>query len=1042
MDITISENKLTSNKIINSETVKWSLSLFTVSLLFLILKQLLKIVFALSAPVSCGIAAAVSAAVLFIIEKKYVFNKNARTTLVKQLLFYLFRCAIDFGFYKIASFAFVTVLKQSVAFAFFVTFFIYLFFNYYFDRLIVFDCRGKAKDSCGGRAYKLFFSYRFVIAGMLLAFLSMTFIYLIFMLFPFGDLTVLRMDLYHQYGPLFCELYDRVTHFQSFLYSWTSGGGSPFIGNYFNYLSSPLSAIILLFDRKDMPYAITALVAIKGILSAGTFGVYLKHSQRGNSLVCSGFATFYAFCSYFLAYYWNIMWVDGMILFPLVILGIERIINFGKPALYIASLTVLLYSTYYIGFMTCLFSVIYFFAYFALAGGSAKLDKSAEFKKYSLKGYMNNRFFNRGVTFAAASVFSAALCAAVLIPVFLILQSASATSDSAPTTFESYFDIFNLFTSHLAGLETTIRSSGDDVLPNIYCGILSILLIPLYIINREIRLKEKTVYVLLIIFFVFSFDNNWFNFIWHALHFPNDLPYRFSFMYSFIILVIAFRSIKRIKGIEYRDIALVGMLWLFAVILMQKYMTNKMTEYTIYMNIGLIIVWTGVLLLIRKGKMQKFIITLTVFAITFCEVIVADMNSFLFTQYEKDYLVHYDTFRDAIENTYKNDKDFYRTELTYLDTRMDPCLYGYRGMSTFSSMAYEDFSQTQYSLGNAGNRINSYTYNTQTPVYNMMYALKYIIKTDESIQPSVNYYTHKYTTKDEKTEVYENDYYLPVAFEVSEGVKKWGVEEGNPFAVQEDFIDRAAGVSDVFIPAQFVSCESDEITTDEVTENGTYYFSKNDEDSTTGSIDIGIQCVNDGNLYVYITSPEIENVNYSTDNEDKTHYQNIDEPNIMDLGKHKKGDIVTASLECGSIDTDSSFFEIYAYNVDSEVFESAYEILDMGKMNIEKHSQTAIEGTVKAGYDGYLYTSIPFDKGWSIYIDGKKTETFKLGECQLACKIKEGEHKVKLKFEPRGFKYGVIITAVSYLSLIAFLVLRKRKKRLQKQNGSNIVESV
>lgn len=111
---------------------------------------------------------------------------------------------------------------------------------------------------------------------MATALILMLFILLIFNCFPFGDTTVLRMDLYHQYGPLFVELFDRVTGGESFLYSWTSGGGSSFLGNYFNYLSSPFSAIIFLFDRDEMPLAITTIVSVKCVLSAGTFSFYIK----------------------------------------------------------------------------------------------------------------------------------------------------------------------------------------------------------------------------------------------------------------------------------------------------------------------------------------------------------------------------------------------------------------------------------------------------------------------------------------------------------------------------------------------------------------------------------------------------------------------------------------------------------------------------------------------------------------------------------------------------------------------------------------------
>ena len=84
------------------------------------------------------------------------------------------------------------------------------------------------------------------------------------------------MDLYHQYGPLFTELYDRITSGESLLYSWNSGTGSSFIGNFFNYLSSPISVIILFFEHKGTFEAVAAMIAIKSILSSMSMAYYLK----------------------------------------------------------------------------------------------------------------------------------------------------------------------------------------------------------------------------------------------------------------------------------------------------------------------------------------------------------------------------------------------------------------------------------------------------------------------------------------------------------------------------------------------------------------------------------------------------------------------------------------------------------------------------------------------------------------------------------------------------------------------------------------------
>ncbi|MGN1123711.1 MAG: YfhO family protein, partial [Eubacterium sp.] len=700
------------------------------------------------------------------------------------------------------------------------------FFNYVFDRVLTFDCDYEAVEIRNSRIYRFFYSNRFVVAAAGITALCITLVYVSYGIFPFGDYTVMRMDLYHQYGPLFAELYDRVVNHQSFLYSWQTGGGSSFLGNYLNYLSSPLSALIFLFDKENISFAISFIVSVKCILSSAAFTYYIKKSLNSSSFVSASFGTLYAFCSYFMAYYWNVMWIDAMILFPIILLGIEQIINKGSIKTYCIAMVLLMFSSYYMAFMTCLFSVLYFFVFYSVSSSfNDKINPNMIYsKKYTVKEILNNKFINSGLKFALGSILSACICAVTLIPVFVILRGSSATSDTFPTTFVSYFDIFDFITSHFAAVEETIRSSGDDVLPNVYCGILTIILIPLYVINDKIKLKEKAAYILLLIFLLFSFDNNCLNFIWHAMHFPNDLPFRFSFMYSFVLLVMAYKTIINIKAISVRDIGFVGMGWIFFVCTAQKMATTKMSEATIYATIGFIILWTGFLMFIRKSNVKKLLLSVMVVSFVFCEFAVTDTSSFIISQPNEDYKINYKRYTEAIDYIKDNDKDFYRTELCYLETRMDPSYYGYDGISVFSSMAYEAYSQTQYSLGMFGNRVNSYTYNTQTPVYNMMFNIKYLIQTDVSLPPSDNLYKKIYTTSDGQANVYENKYHLPISYCVSEKIDDWIIEEGNPFTAQGDFFELATGYSGVFKELEYLSSEYDGLDGDEVTGNGTYWF--------------------------------------------------------------------------------------------------------------------------------------------------------------------------------------------------------------------------
>ena len=1044
------ENKIFPNKFLNGETVNYAFLFTAVLSFFVIFKQVLKLGFNAGGKISVAIAFALSSVIVFLLEKKFVFNKKVNSKPNFQMIMALVRAVIDLGLFRLADFMFGSLLGATKALVYLIAATLIFVFNYFFGKLILFDSRSNAEDNFRGRGYKVFFDNRFVLLSMLVAALGMSFVYIVYKTFPFGDATVMRMDLYHQYGPLYSELFDRVVNHKSFLYSWVSGGGTSFLGDYFNYLSSPLSFIILLFDRKDMPLAITTMVFVKAVLCAGTFAYYLRRSGNTKDYYQAAFGVFYAFSGYFLAYYWNIMWVDGMILFPLIILGIERIIDYRKPALYIAALTVLLYSTYYIGFMTCIFAVIYFIAY-SFISKSEQIKKvkkvkpeDTEGKKFriSLTGITYNKVISSGICFACSSLLAGALCAVTLIPVYFILQNSSATSDAMPAGFESYYDILNLISSHLAGLTTTIRSSGDDVLPNIYCGTLSVILLPLFIMNKKISLREKAVYVLLIVFFVFSFDNNMANFFWHAKHFPNDLPFRFSFMYSFIIIVIGYKTIKKLKALNYQDIAVAGFIWLFLVLYFQKNPTEKINESTIYITLGLTMVWTAVLLLIKKGQLPKVILGITVVSIAFCEVIIADTQAFTLSWTNTEYTSNYEKYQDTINYVEENDKDFYRQELCELDTRMDPCLYGYNGISIFSSMAYENYSQLQYSMGMYGNRINSYTYHTQTPVYNMMNNIKYVTWTNQSLLPSNDFYEHYYSTEKEDAIVFKNKAYLPISFVTKSDVDEWYFEEGDPFEVQEDFLNKATGVSDVYLPCEYVSTVTNSCDCEDVIENGVYSFSK-DEDVDGDSIEITIKAVNDDNLYVYISSGELENVNYYWNNEEDTADQNIDTPYIFDLGKHKKGDEIRIEISLAGIENESSVFDIYAYNINTDVVNSAYDLLKEGGIDISSYGDTFIDGTVNAGYDGYLYSSIPYDEGWSVYIDGKKVDTFKLGDGMLCTEITQGKHSVKYKFTPKGFNYGIVISGAAWLCLLVYGVYRilvNRNKKSNCKNGVNIVE--
>lgn len=1029
----ISVNIPKTNKFINGETVSYTL-MATVSLFILFsVKQILKVFIGIGVTPSCIIAFLVASIVSFIIERKYVFGKKILSSNIKQIIFFVIRIAVNFGFYKLAEFGFFNMLDMPISFAWFIAIVTSFLFNYVYDRTLIFDCGYDAVSVKQSKTYKIFYKNRYVFLTTVLATACIAVIYVIFSVFPFGSITVMRMDLYHQYGPLFAELYDRIVEHKSLLYSWNTGGGSSFLGNYLNYLSSPLSFLIFLFDKEDISYAITFIVALKCILSATSFSYYLKKSFNKDNYFLSVFGILYAFSAYFLAYYWNVMWLDAMIMLPLIALGIEKIFKTGDIKLYTVSLVILFFANYYMGYMCCIFAVLYFFVCFINTySNDGKLNENAVYeKKYSTKALMNNVFINRGVKFAFASIIAALICAITLVPVFMILKNSSATSGTFPQTFKSYFDLLDLITSHFALLETTIRSSGDNVLPNIYTGILTFILLPLFLVNNKIKLKEKATYVVLIIFFVFSFNNNCAEYIWHAFHFPNDLPYRYSYMYSFIIAVMGYKTILNFKGIKVKDIAYTGLAIISFVIVCQKFLTNKMTNSTIYATIIFVTLWCGFLFLLKNKNAQKKTVSFVLVTFILCETIISSIVGLPLNQDNKNYKENYKTYTDAINYIDNKDSGFYRTELCYLNTRMDPAYYGYNGISVFSSMAYESYSQLQSSLGMQSNKVNSYTYNTQTPVYNMMFNIKYLIQTDVSLAPSSNLYKKIYTTSDKKSNVYESKYNLPIAYCVNSKIDDWVTDEGNPFEIQSDFVKLATGYSNLFKPVEYNSTDFDAVSGDDVTENGTYWLEKSDSSSNYGTETVSLSPTIDGNLYLYVKSSDLKTITVNSEKvSDIT--QSMEDAYILDLGYHNKGDEVLVSLDASTMESESTSFDFYCYTADDTVVKNMYNSLAGNSLNVESYSDTTIKGTVNAKENCYLYSSIPYDDGWSVYVDGKKAETFEIGGTLLAIELTPGQHKIEYKYFPVGFLYGIIISAVTVFGLCGFYIYNKSSLKLNK----------
>ncbi len=884
------------------------------------------------------------------------------------------------------------------------------------------------------------------VAAAVIAAVIMVFAYAVWEFFPFGEKIILRMDLYHQYAPLLAELYERIFGGDSLLYSFTSGLGSSFLGNYFNYLSSPVTLLIMVFGHYNIPEAVAAIVLVKAAAAAYTFTYFLGKVTKKSDLTTTAFGLLYAFSGYFIAYYWNIMWLDAVVVLPLVMLGIWYIIEDGRSLPYVLSLAYVMMTNYYMAYMTCILSVIFFlYFYFSKNTLSATINRDiilkGKYKKSGTVKLLNSKFVVRGVNFAASSILAALIAGFALLPVYFILQNSSATSSTFPSSFTSYFSIFDYFANHLAGVEPTIRSSGDTVYPNVYCGIITLILVPLFMFSERFTHREKIATATVSAVFFLSFNINYLNFIWHGFHFPNDLPYRFSFAYSFFILYIAYRVLTQIDKIPSKAILVSASCVAGFTVLVEKIGSANVDLTVVWTSIIFAIVYAVVLVFIKNPKYLKSAIALLLLTSVCAEILIADTPNYTVTQSKTSYTSSYDDTTAAIEmiEEKEGEDSFYRMELVTLLTRMDNSWFYYPGVSTFTSMAYEYVAKLQDYLGLYGNKINSYTYNMQTGLYNSMMSIKYIadnssyVATDNYSPDFDGDFLYSKVGEYEDITIYENRYWLPVAFAVDGDTDTdWDYTNENPFAVQNDFYYQASGVADILEPivGKVDTLSNIDAVSDSNVESGTFSVYKTDTSAASNEISFAYEVTETQNVYVYFESSNIDSILVTTGN--FTYNQSIGTKHyVLNVGNVEAGTTLYISY---SLDDDATSTNVnqYVYGLNENKFINAYnEIQSNGVLDVTVNDESYIKGTIDLANGSMLYTSIPYDKGWAVYVDGIEVSDeniVKVGDALMGVKMDAGEHTVEFKYTPRGLIVGLSMTFAGFAILIILLILKKKKK--------------
>lgn len=836
---------------------------------------------------------------------------------------------------------------------------------------------------------------------------------ILFGFYPFGDKTVFTVDLYFQYAPLLAHLRRSILNGNISLYSFTIGSGTSVLPLAAYYLLSPFNVILLFFSERLLPEAVLLIIILKLAFSAGTCAFSLESIVKKKNPFVLIFSLGYALSAYSLAYLWNVMWFDVVIALPLVVAAFERMMRMGKITWYVVFLSFCMCVNYYIAFMVCVFLAIYFLYYLIREDDNVR----------------NN--LEKFIRFILASLISVGCSMVVLLPVIISNQEVSAAKVS-PFNIENLSSIINLFGRSLFCSSPTIRSGNP---PNIYTGILVLIACSFFFVVSKISVRKKFASALLLFSVFVSMLLQPFDLVWHGLHTPNDLPCRYSFIFCFVMVLLGFEVFTGLDQIKSKNIKKVLFVLISVVIVFDAVskLGDRSNVIIVYGSLFLMMIYFLWLWYYSKRKISYKMIVPFLTVIFTVEIVYNSVNSFDVLHQNECFCKHInyvdndktEHLRSVLSQLHESDKSLYREECLPRFTCVDTALFGYRGISTFASSNPVNFIRFMKNMGYSANGINSCVYKDFSEFMDSIYGIKYLtVKNDYSnLDRSL---LKMSMLRDSMWNVYQNESAMPIGFAVNQNVKKFSALAENPFESQSMLFKAMLGNEVELYKSHFISNDMD------IFENS---FSISKERKFT--FDINESSMHP--LYVYVDARDASKIKIS--NGDKN--IDIDNPNesyVVNVGKINATHKVSVTISPKD-NVKSMSGHVYVSEFLKENFDEFVKSSREGCLKVTDFSDTKIKGNVKISDDQVLFTSIPYNKGWQVKVDGKFVETFAIDHALLGVNIPQGEHSVEIYFVTPGFYLGVLISLVSIVLLILYCIFTHKMEKFMGENCERIARS-
>ncbi len=864
-------------------------------------------------------------------------------------------------------------------------------------------------------------------------------------IFGSGNYTILRGDLFSQYTAFIRGFLDSFKGNNSFYYSFSNYFGSSNSLMFAYYAYNPFNFLYLI-PGISLSLCTTLIICIKTGLSASCFAVLLQYIDKKrsieNNLTVAIFNLISSLCyslsGFIIIFHYHIMWLDAFYMLPIICLFLHKFVFDNKKIGLIVSYIYLFITNFYMGYIVGIFSALIFICLLIFKDGIKDIKQ----------------FISKSLSYALLVLLSIGSCAVLLFPAALQLINQTEESHQSFLALRANFlDIINsMFIGHLPTINNEV--------PFLYCGIITVLILPLFFVNKNVKTEDKVMAIVVLGLLSLSMVIKPLYMLMHAFDKPNYYGFRFAFLAIFVMVIIGNITLKNIEGLKFwyfipTPIFLISLYYFMIDDQKNRFSNIYYNDYSKFnINIVFIAVVSVLLCLLSKIKYKTVLASLILVSILVELTINGNILFYQLGTSETEDKVN--TYTTAIEEGLdqinhlegKYDKtvygyDFYRIRIDNDINFNTAGQFGFNSLTSFSSSDAPKLRKLLKNLGIA----TGYHFMLEkgyTEVTEMLFAAKYRMLLDYD--------------NGQLAEVGVNNTALPLAYMVDDNVYNYK-SKGNPFDNQEYLIKCMTGKGyDVYIEgddgvhfsSRGISVNRKENKESLLSESFSYnkisdiafpaVFSKDDNYDGASPLMTFYVPYKDGFVsYGYAEVKDKEIIKglplFYGANQGKRNGNSVAYNDIV-RGKNNgnaKNDIFNLSLNS----KDSYDFKniVFCY-LDSEKIEEIYNDLIKNRVVINDFKTSDIKLKAnKTQNRSVVFTSIPYEKGWSGYVDGQKAEIKPCLEDTFISidlsGLDDGEHNIELRFVPPGIKSGLITSLISVV-LTIFYLSNSLKHRIHK----------